>query len=189
MPPGPFLDQPWFNFRATPETRKSATQSTLETSGRCPYFRLSGPLKRQLALQICEHLSQSVTDLSSFLVYGHFHSNLQRSHRCGGLVFWTQVVLAVRGRDRVCGGSGARAAPGPGTICPCVADNCAPLRDYRRVARAVLAKNCHRSAWFSRWRQARGRDRCGVFRALCAALGDYLCDWWNYWRHSSACFI
>src|SRR5204863_160337 len=89
-----------------------------------------------------------------------FHSNSQHPDRRGDLTFWTQTVLALRGRDRLCGGSGARPASGPGSIRAPVADNCAALGNYRRIARAVPAKNCDRSAWVSGGRQAGGRNRC-----------------------------
>ena len=75
-----------------------------------------------------------------------FHSNSQHPDRRGDLTFWTQTVLALRGRDRLCGGSRARPAPGPGSIRALVANNCAALGNYRGVARAVPAKNCDRDA-------------------------------------------
>src|SRR4030095_7542052 len=110
-----------------------------------------------------------------------FHSNFQHPDWRGDLVFWTQTVLAVRGRDRLCGGSRARAASGPGSIRSPVADNCAPLGNYRCVARTVPAKNCDRSAWVSGGRQAGRRNRCRIFRALCAALAHHLCNLREYW--------
>src|SRR5437868_13714560 len=82
-------------------------------------------LQRQLALQICEHLSQSVADLKSFSVNELFHSNCQRPHRRGGLILWTQAILAVRGRDRIRSGSRACTASGPRTIRAPFAYDCA----------------------------------------------------------------
>ncbi len=106
-------------FSCVPTFIREAPASLSAASRLCRASRSSHSLDSSFvfvgSLQIFEHLSQSVTDLSSCPVYELFHSNFQRPDRCGGLVFWTQAVLAVRGRDRLCRRSGARAASGPGT--------------------------------------------------------------------------
>src|SRR6266571_4665132 len=108
--------------------------------------------ERQLALQICEHLSQSVADSNLLSRNEFFCTDRWRAHWRGGFVLRAQVILAVRGCDRLCSGSRACAAFGPRTIRAPVADDCAAPGYHWRIARRVPTKNCHRSARLSRGR-------------------------------------
>src|SRR6266702_6279548 len=81
--------------------------------------------ERQLALQICEHLSQSVADSNLLFVNEFVCTDRWRAHRRGDSVLRAQVILAVRGRDRICRGSGACTASSSRTIRAPVADDCA----------------------------------------------------------------
>src|SRR5438270_10493192 len=79
--------------------------------------------ERQLALQICEHLSQSVADSNLLSLNEFFCTDRWRRHRRGDSVLRAQVILAVRGCDRIRSGSRACTASGPRTIRAPVADD------------------------------------------------------------------